>query len=96
MERSTYHNSIYGQTEYHRQVQKEKHKIFDSFLKEYAENTAIGLAGGVAVAAVLTGKGSVSKLVPLYAGIGGGIALNKCATKFNLLQDNEMRVLQDF
>ena len=85
MEKSTYYNSIYGQTEYHRQVQKVKHNLFDSFLHEYAQNTAIGVAGGVAVAALLTGKGSMSKLVPLYAGIGGGIALNKCASNFNQL-----------
>ena len=96
MEKTTYYNSIYGQTEYHRSVQKCKQNIFDSFLSEYAHNTVMGAAGGLAVAALLTGKGSAGKLIPLYAGIGGGIALNKCASKFNVLEDNEHRVLHDF
>ena len=73
-----------------------KHGLFDSFLHEYAQNSAIGVAGAFAVATLLTGRASANKLVPLYAGIGGGIALNKCATNFNQLQDNEHRVLRDF
>ena len=83
MENSTYYNSIYGQTAYHRHVQLIKRRNFDSFLQESAENTAIGVAGGLLVAALLTGRASAKKLIPLYSGIGGGIALNKCATKFN-------------
>ena len=34
--------------------------------------------------------------MPLYAGVGGGIALNRCAAKFNRLKANEIRIEQDF
>ena len=65
-------------------------------MNDYAQNTIAGVGIGLLFATFLTGGKSARKLVPLYAGIGGGIALNKCAAKFNMLKANETRIEQDF
>ena len=96
MDKSVYSNSFYGQTQYHQQVQAIQRGYFDIFLNEYAQNTAAGVCAGLLFATFLTGRKSLSKLVPLYAGVGGGIALNRCAAKFNRLKANEIRIEQDF
>ena len=59
-------------------------------------NTVAGVGIGLLFATFLTGKKSAKKLIPLYAGIGGGVAWNKCAANFNMLKANETRIEQDF
>ena len=67
--------------------------------------TAKGLGAGVIVAMLVTSPSTLlqnpikaitgSPILPLYAGIAGGIALSLCADRFNRLQRLERKVLTE-
>ena len=85
-------------------MQLYKRDAVNRFWADYVNYTAKGLAAG-AIVAVLVTQPSVllanpvnalikSPILPLYAGVAGGIALSQCAERFNRLQQLESKVMQ--
>ena len=70
-------------------MQEYKREVMNDFWSNFVKMTPVGLTGGLVVAAVIAPSKIAtvykSPLVPLYAGILGGVALSECAKEFNQL-----------
>lgn len=66
------------------------HYAFDGFLNELSQNTLKGLALGFTIGYFFRKKFSYAAF---GAGVGGGVAFNKCADEFNRIQAREHRII---
>ena len=94
---------MYNQSAVYRQMQSFKRDAVNQFWADYIQYSAKGLFAGAVVAVLLTRPALLvaspiksvasSPLLPLYAGIAGGIALSHCADRFNQLQRLEHKIV---
>ena len=96
--------TMYNQPDFYQQMQKSKREAYGKFLG----NACTYTFDAFAVATVFTlvfgwpavrarGVEAIYKspLMPLWAGIAGGVALSQCADSFNKLRDLERKIFSD-
>lgn len=86
-------------------MQSFKRDSVNQFWTDCIQYSAMGLAFGAVGACILTPPAVLvsapfrsvvmSPLMPLYAGIAGGVALSQCADRFNKLQRLEHKIVHN-
>lgn len=68
-------------------MQVYKREAVNQFWVGYIEYSAKALVAGTIIGSLITRPSAILKspLLPLFAGIGGGVALSECAESFNKL-----------
>ena len=84
-------------------MQAYKRDTVNQFWSDYVIYTSGAICSGAFLAFLLSNLGRVAShpirtivhhpIMPLYAGIAGGLALSQCATKFNELQHIENKIV---
>ena len=74
---------------YSKQLQEYKRQEFNTFLDEYATFTAHGVLAGLVIGAAMKRPHT---LIPLSAGIAGGIAIDRAAERFNQIQQVDKKI----
>ena len=81
----------YHTTAFSEHQQRLKHEAFSQFLANLEVNTFQGLGYGLALGLLMRRKFAFSAL---GAGIGAGVAFNKCAEEFNKIHADEHRIAE--